>query len=141
MATINVQTFTQLVQNTAAAVQGACSQFVDFTVGSILLAIAQANAGCLLWLQALCLQVLSQTRAATCIGTDVDSWMADFSFTRLAASSATGYVTVARYSPTLPATVPVGAVVQTADGSQKFAVGIDTTNGAYSAAAGGYYPT
>ena len=138
MTTLNVQTFTQIVENTASAIQGSCSRLIDFTVGSVLLAIAQANAGCLLWLQGLCLQVLQVTRAATSSASDLDSWMADFSFLRLPASSATGFVTFSRFAANLPAMVPVGAVVQTASGAQQFAVSVDVTNTAYSATVAGY---
>jgi uncharacterized phage protein gp47/JayE len=47
-------------------------------------------------------------------------------------------VTFSRFTPTLQAVVPVGAVVQTTDGTQQFTVNLDTTNAAYSAALGGY---
>jgi hypothetical protein len=135
---LNVQTFTQIVQQGAAAVQGTGQALVDFTVGSILRAIMEANAAIVMWIQGLILQVAALTRAATSNGSDLDSWCADFGFTRLAATYATGQVTFSRFSPGQQAVIPVGAVVQTSDGTQQYAVTLDTTNAAYSATLGGY---
>jgi len=64
--------------------------------------------------------------------------MADYGVSRLAATSATGQVTFARFSPTLAALIPLGALVQTADGTQTFAVVADASQAAYSASQGGY---
>lgn len=137
MAT-NTKTFTQLVQDWAAAAQGACSTLLDFTIGAILRAVAEAQAGVALWLQGLVLQALIYARAATAAGADLDSWVADFGLTRLPAIAATGLATFARFTPTNQAVVPIGALVQTADGTQTFAVYVDTTNTAYSGTLGGY---
>ena len=65
---LQLQTFTSLVSSAAAAVQGAASQLVDLTVGSVLRAVLEANASLALWLQWLILQVLRTTRAATSQG-------------------------------------------------------------------------
>jgi len=102
----------------------------------VLLAIAQATAGALLWLQAIILQLLTVTRAATSVGPDLDSWMADFNFDRLQAVAATGQVTFARFTATQQAVVEIGVTVQSADGTQNFTVTLDTTNSAYSATLG-----
>ena len=64
--------------------------------------------------------------------------MADFGVTRLPAVAATGQVTFSRFTTTLQAVVTFGAVVQTADGSQKFTVLTDPTNPAYNLGLGGY---
>ena len=64
--------------------------------------------------------------------------MADYGITRLAATFASGNVTISRFTTTQQAVVPVGTVVQTADGSQKFTVTLDATNAAYNAGLGGY---
>ena len=136
----NLQTYTQqqLVGNIATTMQGSATAQLSFTPGSVLLAIAQAVAGVVLWLQAIILQLLTLTRASTSVGSDLDTWLADYGFSRLPAVAATGQVTFSRFTSTLQALVPVGAGVQTADGTQSFTVTIDTTNSAYSATLGGY---
>ena len=133
-----LQNFTTLVQNMAAAVQAAASQALDLTVGSALRAVLEANASVALWMQWLILQVLQTTRAATSTGPDLDSWMADMTLVRLPAVASVGMVTFSRLTPTATAFLPVGALVRSADGSQTFAVTADSTNSAWSAAAGGY---
>jgi hypothetical protein len=138
MSDLQTKSFTTIVQDYAAAVQGYSSRLVDFTIGSVLRALSEAQAACVLWLQGMILQVLAKTRAATSNGADLDSFVADFGLTRLPASFATGQETFSRFTPTQQAVVPIGALVQTGDGSQQFAVELDSTNAAYSAALGGY---
>jgi uncharacterized phage protein gp47/JayE len=119
-------------------VQGAAASLVDFSVGSILLALGEAMGGVALWLQGLILQVAALTRAATSSGTDLDSWFAQFGFSRLPAVAATTQETFGRFTPTNAALVPVGANVTSSDGSVIFTTIADTTNAAYSASQGGY---
>lgn len=138
MATLNVKNFARLVQDQAAAIQTKTSILVDFSVGSILRAISEANAAIGLWLQGLILQVLKLTRAATSENEDLDTWMNDFGLTRLEATSASGSVTFGRFTATTSAVVPIGAEVETADGTQAFQVVLDTSNSAYSAPLSGY---
>ena len=135
---LKLQTFTALVQTSAAAVQGACTQLVDLTVGSVLRAVLEANASIALWIQWLILLVLGTTRATTSNGPDLDTWMADFGLVRLPASPASGVVAFARFTPTVAALIPAGALVRTADGSQSFVVIADTSNPAWAAAQNGY---
>src|SRR5579875_264527 len=108
MASISSLSFQQIVQNFTAAAQAAAKVLLDFTVGSIDLALAEATAAVALWLQALALQVLGLTRAATSNGSDLDSWMADWNFTRLPAVAATGSVTFSRANTAIAATIPLG---------------------------------
>ena len=138
MANLNTQSFGSIVSNWATAVQGAASSLVDFGLGSVLLALGEAMGGVALWLQGLILQVAALTRAATSNGTDLDSWLAQFGFARLPAATASGQETFARYTPTNSALVPVGAIIQSADGTVQFAAIADTTNAAYSASQNGY---
>jgi hypothetical protein len=138
MATLATRSFVQLVRCWAAAAQGASTQALDFSVGSVNLALAEAGAAIGLWLQKLALTILGQTRAATSQGADLDSWMADWNFARLPAVAATGQVTFARVNTALQAVVPVGQPVQSSDGSQSFQVTLDPANTAYDAALGGY---
>lgn len=135
---LSLQNFTAMVEQMAAAVQGAAIQTLDLAVGSVLRAVLEANASLGLWLQWLIVQVLQTTRLATSSGADCDSFGADFGFTRLPAATAGGIVSFGRFAPVLSAFVPVGAVVMTSDGSQSFAVTADPTNPAYSANLGGY---
>ena len=122
----------------AAGVQSATTQLLDLSVGSVLRAVLEANASVALWMQWLVLQVLRTTRAATSSGADLDSWVGDYTLTRLPAVAATGQVTFSRYTPGLAALIPAGALVRTADGQQTFAVVSDTTNSAWSASSNGY---
>ena len=133
-----LQTFSTLVTNAAAAVQGATSQLLDLTVGSTLRAILEANASMALWLQWLILQVLRTTRAATSEGADLDSWMADYAFTRLPASPAAGQATFSRFVAVAPAIIPAGSRIRTADASQTFAVLADAANPAWLASESGF---
>jgi uncharacterized phage protein gp47/JayE len=135
---LQLRTFDAIVTAAAAAVQGAAQQVLDLTVGSVLRAVLEANAGLGLWLQWLILQVLQTTRAATSNGADLDSWVADFGLARLPAVAAGGSVTFARFAPVAAALVPVGTLVRTADGAQSFAVVADAGNAAFSAAQNGY---
>jgi uncharacterized phage protein gp47/JayE len=122
------QTFSTMVEQMAASVQGAAAQLLDFSVGSVLRAMMEACAAVALWLQWLILLVLSATRAATSQGPDLDTWMADFGLTRLPSSLASGTVVFARYTAGTNATVPVGATCLTSDGSQQFVVVAQVAN-------------
>jgi hypothetical protein len=134
---LSLQNFGTTVANMAAAVQSSAAALLDLTVGSTLRAILEANASIVLWLQWLILRVLALTRAATSTGTDLDSWMADFSVSRLPGVQATGLVTFGRF--TLSATlIPLGALVKTIDGTMIFTVIEDDTNPAWSAILQGY---
>lgn len=135
---LQLRTFDTIVASAAAAVQAAATTVLDLTVGSVLRAVLEANAGLGLWMQWLILQVLQTTRAATSAADDLDTWMADFGLTRLAAVAASGIVTLSRFSPVTTALVPVGTMVRTADGSQSFTVVADTGNPAWSAAQNGF---
>lgn len=135
---LSLRNFTTLVEQSAAAVQASAAQLADFTAGSVLRAILEANAGIALWLQWLILLVLQSTRLSTSSGADADSFGADFGFTRLGAVAATGQATFNRRTPTQTAIVPAGATVTTADGTTSFIVTTDPTNTAWNARQNGY---
>jgi len=130
--------FNTLVSNMAAAVQGACSQLIDLTVGSVLRVLLEANASIALWMQWLIVLVLQTTRAATSSGTSLDSWVADFGLTRLPAIAASGNVTFARGSTLQAATIPVGTLVRSGDGSQTFVVGMNVSHAAWNSRVNAY---
>ena len=111
MASITWQGLTGFVGQQIAAVQGAATRIIDATTGSVTLAFAQSVTGVSLFLQAQIVKVLALTRAATSNGTDLDSFYADFGFTRLPAVSATTPVTLSRFTATNQASIPAGIVV------------------------------
>jgi uncharacterized phage protein gp47/JayE len=135
---ISSKDFTTIVADHVAAIQAAASTLIDLTIGSVLRAVVEANAAMVLWLQGLILQLLAVTRAATSSGADLDSFINDFGLTRQAAVAATGQVTFSRFTPANQATIALGTVVQTADGTQSYAVVADTTNTAYNSGLGVY---
>jgi len=142
MATLTTKNFTVLVQEWAAVCQSSVAavfptQVLSFTKGAVFRALAEAQASVSLWLQGLILQLLTVTRLATSQSTDVDSFVNDFGLTRLPGNAATGFVTFSRATPANPAVIPVGTIVQSADGTQNFTVYADPTNPAYSVNAGG----
>ena len=144
MATLNLKSLSTLVSNQVAAIQAASTTLIDFSVGSVLLAVVESGAGVAMWLQALILNVLAVGRLATSFGGDVDSFIADYynngqgMAPRLAASGSAGTVTFSRYNFTQAAFIQVGAQVQSSDGSQTFSVIANTSNGLYNAALNGY---
>lgn len=135
---LNIQSFTQLVSAQVTAMQAAAAGLVDLAIGSILRSVCESNAGVAMWLQQLIVNLLVTTRAATCSGADLDSWMADFSFGRLPPVQSTGLVTFSRFTPVNQALIPVGRQVTTTDGTQAFTVTTDTTNAAYAPTLLGY---
>ena len=122
MADLSTKGLQQILADQAVAAQASAGPALDFSVGSILRAIAEATAAVALWLQAMVLKVLAMTRLATSTADDADSFVADFGMTRLPAAFAKGEVTFSRFTPTAAAFVPVGALVRTADGSASYVV-------------------
>ena len=136
--TIATQNFAALIANWAAVVQAQSTPLVDFTEGSILLAVDEADGSVALFLQSLVLQLLAVTRAATSNGPDLDSFVGDFGLTRDPAVGAHTLQTFTSLSPSASATIPVGFQVQTGDGTQTFAVTLDTSNAYWNVAANAY---
>lgn len=133
MAILNTKSFSAIVQQIAAGVQGRATTLVDFGIGSILRAIAEGFAGVALWLESLILQVYLIQRAATSTGTDLDTFVADWGLTRLGSANAKGYVQFTSFTATAIRYIPIGTTVKTADLSQTFTVTADATNAAYDA--------
>jgi len=138
VASLNIKDFATLVSDQVTAMQASAAGLVDLAIGSILRAVAESNSGVAMWIQQLIVNLLVTTRAATCSGDDLDSWMADFSFTRLSAVQSTGPVTFSRFTATNQALIPVGSEVTTTDGTQAYTVTTDTTNSAYDSTQLGY---
>jgi uncharacterized phage protein gp47/JayE len=138
MAILSLRDFNTMVQTQAAAVQSSARALVDLTVGSVLRAILEANASVGLWMQWLTLLVLQTTRAATSVGSDLDTWVSDFSLTRQAAVAATGTLTLSRFTIGQTALAVPGLSAKTIDGTQQFTITTDITNAAWNAILGGY---
>ena len=122
----------------STAITASSGKLVDVSVGSVLRAIIEANAAIVSWVQWLILLTLQTTRASTSTGNDLDSWMADFSLSRLPAAAATGMVTFSRLATAVPAHVPAGVMVKTQDGSTSFIVTIDPAHPAWRASLNTY---
>lgn len=135
---LTTKKFSQLVQDQAAAIQAKTAQILDFTTGSIMRALVEANSAVGMWLQGLALKILTMTRLSTSQGVDVDSWVSDWGVTRLAAAVANGSVTYSRFTPQSAATIPLGAQVQTTDGTQIFQVALDPANALWVTALNAY---
>ena len=124
----NVHGFTEIVSQECAAAQVSVATakpgtVLTFTPGSVLLAIFQAVAGVVLWLQAFALNLLLFGRASTSVGPDLDSWMAQFHFTRIAGVQAIcNTVQLSRYSTSSLVSILPGGIVQPTDGSQPFTI-------------------
>ena len=128
---IPFRSFTDSVRDMSTAITASSGKLVDVSVGSVLRAIIEANAAIVSWVQWLILLTLQTTRASTSAGNDLDSWMADFSLSRLPAAAATGMVTFSRLATAVPARVPAGVMVKTQDGSTSFIVTIDPAHPAW----------
>ena len=129
-----LKSFSVLLEDMSAGLQGGSAQLTDLSVGSVLRSLLEACAAVALWMQWLILQVLTTTRAATSTGADLDTWMADFSFSRLPGATSTGLVSLSRYTSGSTALIPVGAIVRTSDGTVSFSIIPDATNVAWNGA-------
>jgi uncharacterized phage protein gp47/JayE len=139
MATLPSKSFTAIVEQIATGIQGRASALINFAIGSTLRALAEGVAGVILWLYTLILQVSLTTRAATSQGADLDSFVNDYGVTRVGAQTATGLLTYSRFSAgSSQPFIPVGASVQSADGTQVATVVASATNPNFSASLNGY---
>lgn len=137
--TLPTKTIPGFVSDMIATWNAQTGLVATFESGDVLLAFWQSVATQFDFLQAQIATVLKLTRAKTSRGIDLDSWMAQFDFARLAASYSTGTATFGKNTAaSAPIVVPVGSIIQTTGGALQYAVVADTNNGAYSAAANGY---
>lgn len=147
--TLPVKTFDQFVQDQVSAWANAIGITPALTDGDALLAAFQAFAGQLLFIQSQVQLVVALTRAQTSTGADLDSWMAQFNFTRLPATFAEGEVTFAKnQAATSQVLIPAatlsggvysgGTTVQTTGGAIQYQVIPDTTQPTYNSALNAY---
>jgi len=106
--------------------------------GDPALAIFQAFGSQLTFIESLAAWIAAYARASTSSGAALDSWMAQFSFTRDPATLATSdTVTLSRSTPaTQNYQIPLGAIFQTPNNIQ-FQTVADSTQASYQS--GGYY--
>lgn len=133
-----IRNLSQLMQDMSAVLQSSVVKLLDLSPGSVLRAILEANASVALWVQFLITQMLQTTRASTCSGGDLDSWVRDFGLSRLPASHAIGTVKFSRYVPTSRAAIAAGTRVKSSDGSLTFVVVSDAAHESWSADEGAY---
>lgn len=129
---MNTKGFSTLVTEIAKATQATSAGLLDFTIGSVLRASAEAFAQVVLWLQALILELVAAIRASTSTGDDLDSWMADFNLTRLTAVAASGNLKFSRDDTTGTGTAPVGGLVALSGGTVQYKIIADSSNSYYS---------
>ena len=148
MPTLPTQSFSTIVQNIAAGVQGRASALINFAIGATLRAIAEGFAATFMWFQALVLQLLAAMRLSTAVGADVDTFTADFmpvlagsqtsilpnGSPRLGAQAASGQVTFSRFtagpnSCFVPAATSVSATGVIANAGTQNAATLQTSDG------------
>lgn len=105
------QSFSQLVNNQAAAIKSSSTQLTDFSPGSILRALVESNAGNSLWIQGLISSLLAIARLQTSTGNDVDTFINAFGYYRSPAVAASGNVTFTRTITTNTSYIPASTTV------------------------------
>lgn len=138
MAGFTPLTFTQIRQLLATTYAAQATVPANDAPGSTLGSMWNAESLAFLLAQAAAIRAQTIARLANCVGADVDSFVAPFGVTRLAATFASGGVLCTTASPvSSQLVVPVGGIVNAANGLL-FTIVADTTNPAYSQSAGGY---
>ena len=133
------KTIAQLTADMVTAWQNNTGVIANLQSGDFLLATLQAIAAQLDYIQAEILTVNNIARAQTSSRSDLDSFMAQFGFTRLPAIQAEGQVTFAKLVAGATAvTIPVGTLVQTPGGAVQYQVIADTTEPTYNATLNAY---
>lgn len=135
---LTIQRLQDMLASASATAQAACTTLLDLSVGSPVRAILQATSALWSVQQANVYSLLKTSRLVTSSGTDVDTFVGDYGLTREGARSATGSVYMSRFVPLGSTTVPLGATVRLADGTQTYAVTEDDSNAYWSASSQGY---
>ncbi len=137
--TIPSQSISQFVNDMVATWQSQTGVTGNFSDGDALLALWQSVATQLDFLQAQINLVLALVRAQTSTGADLDSWMAQFGFSREAATFASGPVTFGKLTPATSAVaIPAGSIIQTPGGAIQYQVVADTAQPTWSATSNAY---
>ncbi len=132
-------TYSQLVQNILSTYAAGAGTSPQLTVGDPLLALVQGLSSQLVFIEGVIQQLANVTRAQSSVGGDLDTWMAQFNFSRLPAVAASGQVTLSVLSThNTSVSVPVGTIVQTLGGAIQYQLVADTTESAYNATTNSY---
>jgi len=142
---LTVQTPTQVIANLQTVITAYTAKVKNFTSGSIAGSIVNSFAAMVLFLQQQAQYLVTVSRAATSVGVDLTSFVADYylSPTRVAATFAQGPVTFTRFQ-VAPAQVviPVGTIIQNKVlpplATIQYQVIADTTNANFNASSNGY---
>ena len=140
---LQTKTYEQFLSDIITSWASALNLSPNLQAGDPLLAIFQSIVLCgLMFIQALCVRIEQLTRAQTSNGADLDSWNAQFSFSRIGAIQATGQVQFAvRNVSSSNILVAAGTVVQTIDGKVQYQVIADANQAAWNAAQNAYVLT
>lgn len=137
--TLPTKSFSDFVSGMVATWAAQTGTTPVFSDGDILLAWWQAVAVQLDFLQAQVQLVVALSRAQTSTGDDLDSWMAQFNFTRLGSTFATGPVTLSKATASaVQIQIPVGSVIQTVGGAVQYEVVADTDELAFNTTLNAY---
>jgi uncharacterized phage protein gp47/JayE len=133
------KTYQQFVDDQVSAWAAALGFQPTLQDGDFLFALMQSVAGQLVFLQALATLVNAVARAQTSTGADLDSFFAQFGFTRLPGQQAEGPVVFSNPGPaSSQVLIPVGTVVQTIGGAIQYAVIADTNQPTFNASLNAY---
>ena len=121
---LDTNTILTIVKNKA---QEIASGLVDFSIGKPWNVIANLIADNTAYNQGLIYNVLMSSRLSTATGADVDSFLADFQFSRQPSATASGFLIVSRFNTANVDTIPIGAQFKTFDGQLTYeATGVST---------------
>lgn len=124
--------FSQFVSNLIALWASNTGADPSLNSGDPLLAIFQSASSQFMFLESVATQIAALTRAQTSTGANLDTWMAQFDFTRLPAVAPTGSVTLTTLSAhSTNIDIPLSTVIQTTGGSIQYSLVADTTNPNY----------
>ncbi len=139
LITLPTQTFSEFVANMTAQWGANAGVQAVLLPGDPLLALFQSVSSQLVFLESIALTLSNLERAQTSTGTDLDTWMAQFSYVRAPATYAEGPITASTASVlTYQVVIPVGTVIETPGGAIQYQVIADTTQAAYNSSLNAY---
>ncbi|MCE5387795.1 MAG: baseplate J/gp47 family protein [Acidithiobacillus sp.] len=124
--------FSEFVSNLIALWAANTGTQPQLDPGDPLLAIFQSFSSQAVFLENIAVQLAALTRAQTSTGANLDTWMAQFNFTRLPAVAATGPVVLSVNSPhASDVNIPLTTIIQTVGGAIQYQLVADNTQPAY----------
>jgi uncharacterized phage protein gp47/JayE len=122
------KTFNQFVTQFLLAYAAQANVDPNIPIGDPIRALAECDASQAQVVQTMDEETVAFARAQTCTGLDLDSWMAQFAFTRLPAQAASGVMSFASASTTAQQImIPVGTIVQTPGAAISYTVIADNS--------------